>query len=59
MEVEKLQEQRQGGRVRASDVQQMLEEKFAVKWAQPSIYHLLKRCRLSWISAKTSKSKSS
>lgn len=53
VEVERLQEQREGGRIRASDIQQMLEEKFAVKLAQPSIYHLLKRCRLSWISARS------
>lgn len=52
-EVERLQEQRPGGRVRASDIQIMLKEKFSVEFAHPSVYHLLRRCRLSWISARS------
>lgn len=52
-EVEKLQENREGGRVRAADIQVLLKEKFSVDHALPSVYHLLERCGLSWISARS------
>lgn len=52
-EVEKLQANREGGRIRAADIQVLLKEKFAVDHALPSVYHLLERCGLSWISARS------
>lgn len=52
-QVEKLQENREGGRVRGQDVQVLLKEKFCVDHALPSVYHVLERCGLSWISARS------
>lgn len=57
-EVESLQTTRDGGRVRAADVQVLLKEKFAVDHALPSVYHVLERCGLSWISARSKHPKS-
>jgi len=57
-QVEKLQQNREGGRVRAQDVQVLLKEKFCVDHALPSVYHVLERCGLSWISARSKHPKS-
>lgn len=56
--VEELQETREGGRVRGQDVQVLLKEKFSVDHALPSVYHVLERCGLSWISARSKHPKS-
>ena len=58
LQVEKLQELRKGGRVRAQDIQVLLKEKFCVDHALPSVYHVLERCNLSWISARSKHPKS-
>lgn len=52
-EVEALQQNRNGGRIRGQDVQILLREKFCVEHALPSVYHVLERCGLSWISARS------
>ena len=52
-QVEALQETRKGGRIRGQDIQILLKEKFCVDYALPSIYDLLKSCRLSWISSRS------
>lgn len=57
-EVEKLQTLRKGGRVRGQDIQVLLKEKFCVDHALPSVYHVLERCGLSWISARSKHPKS-
>jgi len=57
-EVEKLQALREGGRVRGQDIQVLLTEKFGVNYALPSVYHVLERCGLSWISARSKHPKS-
>jgi transposase len=57
-EVERLQETRKGGRIRAADIQVLLKEQFCVDYALPSVYHLLERCGLSWISARSKHPKS-
>lgn len=57
-EVEQLQNNRKGGRIRAADIQVLLREKFTVDHALPSVYHLLERCGLSWISARSKHPKS-
>ena len=46
-EMEKLQALGEGGRVREQDIQILLEEKFYVDHALPSIYHVLERCGIS------------
>jgi transposase len=56
--VEKLQKNREGGRVRGQDVQILLKEKFCVDHALPSVYHVLERCGLSWISSRSKHPKS-
>jgi len=57
-EVEELQKNRQGGRVRGQDVQVLLKEKFCIDHALPSVYHVLDRCGLSWISSRSKHPKS-
>ena len=57
-EVEKLQTLREGGRIRGQDIQVLLKEKFCVDHALPSVYHVLERCGLSWISARSKHPKS-
>jgi transposase len=57
-QVEELQKGREGGRVRGQDVQVLLKEKFCIDHALPSVYHLLGRCGLSWISARSKHPKS-
>jgi transposase len=56
--IEYLQENKNGGRIRGQDVQVLLKEKFSVEYALPSIYHVLERCNLSWISARSKHPKS-
>mgnify|MGYP005607524949 FL=1 len=57
-QVEQLQGSLEGGRVRGQDVQELLKEKFCVDHALPSVYHVLERCGLSWISARSKHPKS-
>ena len=56
--VEELQGSREGGRVRGQDIQVLLKERFAIDYALPSVYHVLERCGLSWISARSKHPKS-
>jgi len=56
--VEELQHSREGGRVRGQDIQVMLKEKFCVDHALPSVYHVLERYGLSWVSARSKHPKS-
>ena len=57
-QVEQLQENRDGGRIRGQDVQVLLKEKFCIDHALPSVYHVLERCGFSWISARSKHPKS-
>jgi transposase len=57
-QVEQLQKDREGGRVRGQDIQVLLKEKFCVDHALPSVYHVLDRCGLSWISSRSKHPKS-
>ncbi len=57
-EVELLQKSREGGRIRGQDIQVLLREKFCVDHALPSVYHVLERCGLSWISSRSKHPKS-
>lgn len=57
-QVEKLQQDREGGRIRGQDVQVLLKEKFCADYSLPSVYHVLERCKLSWISARSKHPKS-
>lgn len=57
-QVEALQEAREGGRIRGQDIQILLKEKFSVDYALPSVYDVLERCGLSWISSRSKHPKS-
>lgn len=57
-QVEELQQSREGGRIRGQDVQVLIREKFCVDHALPSVYHVLERCGLTWISARSKHPKS-
>ncbi len=57
-QVEELQKNREGGRVRGEDIRVLLKEKFSVEHALPGVYHVLKRCGLSWISGRSKHPKS-
>jgi len=57
-QVEQLQENREGGRIRGQDVQVLLKKTFCIDHALPSVYHVLERCGLSWISARSKHPKS-
>ncbi len=56
--VEALQETRQGGRIRGEDIQILLKKQFDVEYAAKSVYDVLARCQLSWISSRSKHPKS-
>jgi transposase len=58
LEVESLQDICEGGRIRGQDIQILLKEKFCADYALASVYDVLKRCGLSWISARSKHPKS-
>ena len=48
-EVEKLQRERQGGRIRAQDISELLYEKWGVRASKTCVYETLHRVGLVWI----------
>ena len=48
-----MQEKRKGGRVKAQDIQKMLEKEFEVSCSISGIYLLLERVGLHWISSRS------
>jgi transposase len=52
-EIEKLQRELEGGRIRALDIQVMLKEKFAADYALSSVYHLLERTQMHGLTARS------
>lgn len=57
-QIEKLQEKREGGRIRGQDIQVLLKETFHADYKLPSVYDVLARCNVSWISARSKHPKS-
>jgi transposase len=55
--VQALQGKRKGGRSRGKDIQNLLKEKFKINYAASSIYQVLHRCGLSWITGRSQHSK--
>jgi transposase len=51
--IEKLKEDRQGGRITGKDIQQMLKNKWDVWYELSSIYVLLKRLNIVWITSRS------
>jgi len=54
----KLQEDRNGGRIIADDIQKMIMETYQVKYHKCHIYNMLSRLGLSWISSRSKHPKS-
>lgn len=52
-EVLNLQEQRQGGSITGRDVKTMMKEKFEIECVNSTIYKLMHKVGLSWISGRT------
>jgi transposase len=52
-EIEALQAERAGGRIRGQDVQQRLKEKVGINYSMGSIYHVLKKHKMSGITARS------
>ena len=53
-----LQTERSGGSITAWDIQELLSEKYQVNYKRDSIYPLLKRVGLSWITSRSKHPKS-
>jgi transposase len=51
--VEHLREAHLGGRIRAKDVQLLLDEKFKTQYALSSVYHILHESGMSWITGRS------
>ena len=49
----RLQAERGGGRVRGEDIRQLLDEQFHVHYSRDSVYRLLKRLKMAWISVRS------
>lgn len=58
-EINQMQETRNGGRVTGLEIQQMLLEKFEVKYCLRSVYVLLDRLGFSWVSCRSKHPKTS
>lgn len=54
----KLQEDRNGGRIIATDIQKMILETYQVKYHKCHIYNILRKLGLSWISSRSKHPKS-
>lgn len=52
-EVEKLQREREGGRVRAKDISDLLYEKWGIRASKTCVYETLHRAGLVWITGRS------
>lgn len=52
-ELDALQSNNEGGRATAKDIQKMLEEKFNAKYEHDSVYRLLERLNVVWITGRS------
>lgn len=55
-DITSLQDKREGGRVKCKDIVEMVAQKYAVRYSQSGMYHILDRIGFSWM-IKTSKAK--
>jgi transposase len=51
--IEKLSKEKKGGRITGKDIQKMIKEKWDIEYALSSIYVLLKRLKLVWITSRS------
>lgn len=59
IEIDKIQEAKNGGRIIAEDIQKLLFEKFNCNYSIPGVYTLLDRLNIVWISGRSKHPKSS
>jgi len=57
-EIEKMREEKQGGRLTVKEIQERIEAKWQVKYGIHGVYGLLKKCRIVWITARSKHPKS-
>lgn len=53
-----LQESKKGGRITGADIREMALKNFGAKYSEDSIYTVLKRLKISWITARSKHPKS-
>lgn len=51
--LEELTAQRDGGRIRCQDIVEMMKSKHQINYSIPGMYHVLRRFRYSWITARS------
>lgn len=51
--VEEMQSKREGGRIRGSDVREIIEAQYGVNLSNGSLYRVLHRAGLSWITGRS------
>ena len=51
--IEKMSKEKRGGRVTGKDIQRMIKEKWDIEYGLSSIYDLLKRLKLVWITSRS------
>lgn len=52
-DIEELQAQRSGGRIRCQDIVEMICKKYQISYSQSGMYHVLHRFGFAWISARS------
>lgn len=52
-EIEKLQSGREGGRVTGTDIQDLIQIKWGISYGLSSIYQLLKRLNIVWVTSRS------
>lgn len=57
-EIEKMREEKKGGRLAVKEIQERIETKWQVKYGIHGVYQLLKKCRIVWITARSKHPKS-
>jgi transposase len=57
-EIESLQEERGGGRIRCQDIVDLVYSKHGVQYTTSGMYHILKRLGFSWITSRSKHPKS-
>ncbi|HEY3289060.1 MAG TPA: winged helix-turn-helix domain-containing protein [Anaerolineae bacterium] len=50
--IERAQAERGGGRIRGEDIRQLLHDQFHLDYSLNGVYHMMKRMRMCWISAR-------
>lgn len=53
LEIMRLQDERDGGRITAKEIQKFVNEKYSVNYKFKSIYDLLERIGMSWVSSRS------